>query len=101
MHEYINLKMKDKRYRFQRDMIYKKKLANLADITGRYYGSAIKVDKYGNYTDGGIDGNDYSYVKRLWNEVNGHYKEQYNRKIRRYQGEIPSGGAYKRMYDFY
>ena len=97
---YSNKIMKDKEYRFQRDMIYKKRLASLADITGRYYGAAIKVDEYGNYTDGGVEGDDYSYVKRLYNEANGHYKEQYNKKIRRYQGEIPSGGAYKRIYDF-
>jgi len=84
---------------YKRKVRYKQYLERLADEDQGYPSGAYRVGYDGFYTD---NPNYTKYVKREWRGKRSKYlKRLSSRKIRRYKGEIPDGGSYKKIFDFW
>lgn len=84
---------------YKRKVKYKQRLKRLAREACNYPSPAIPVDKNGDYTD---DPEETKYIRREYRgKMSRFLKKIGNRKIRRYEGDISSGCAYRRLFDFW
>ena len=84
-----------KKNKYERDQAHKKKLERLADTTD----VAGRRDKQREYTD---DKEKTAYVERWYRDKRSSaLKKIAARKARRYEGDIPNGCGYRRLFDFW
>ena len=84
---------------YKRKVKYKQYLERLADEARGYPCGAYRVSYDGSYTD---DPDDTLYIRREYRGQRSAYiKNRSNRKIRRYNGDISSGGGYKKIFDYW
>lgn len=85
---------------YKREVKYKQKIKKLAKLCEeKWYAPAYPVGVDGHYID---DYENMTYVKRVWRGSRSKYlKQQSNRKLRRYKGDVPNFGGYKRVFDFW
>lgn len=99
---------KKRRNKRERDTRYKAHLKKLSeDGWGWYPTPAYPVDKYGNVVFDYVKERDrITYYKRQYRakrktSVSRFFKNYSNRVVRRYDGIIPSGGSYKKVFDYW
>ena len=85
---------------YKRDVKYKERMKKFAKLCKeRWYSPVYPVNSDGHYVD---DMDDMAYIKRVWRGNRSRYlKQQSNKKLRQYKGEIPDGGGYKKVFDFW
>ena len=77
--------------KWNRERSHRKKLEMLSNLSGIFYGVYPRIGR-----DGKI------YYKHYWRGKRSTYlKHVSNKKIRRYQGEIPCRGGYKKVFDYW
>ena len=102
-----NRSKQKKRNKRERDQKYKNHLKFLAENIQYYPSPAIYVDEIWVKGQGYIK-NPKPYYKRLYHDNHSrgkglykYYKKYSNRCVRRYKKEIHSGGAYKKIFDYW
>lgn len=85
---------------YERDRKYKAKMKRLAKLLHHsWYHSPVS---YRNRQHEYCDEDDAAYVSRNYHGKRGKYVKLYsNRRVRRHNKEIKSGGSYKRIYDYW
>ena len=84
---------------YKRKVKYKQYLERLADESRSYPCGAYRVSYDRSYTD---NPDDTLYIRREYRGQRSAYlKNQSNRKIRRYRGDISSGCGYRKIYDYW
>lgn len=94
-----------RRKRLKNDIKYKSHIKTLADNCQWYPSPAILIDEIWIKEIGYAD-NPKPYYKRLFRGRHKHnrywfYKRYANRIVRRYKGELHSGGSYKKCFDYW
>ena len=85
---------------YKRDVKYKERMKKLAKVCeDRWYAPVYPVGSDGHYIDS-IE--DMAYVKRVWRGSRSKYlKQQSNKKLRQYKGDVPNCSGYKKVFDFW
>lgn len=85
---------------YKRDVKYKERMKKLAKVCeDRWYAPVYPVSSDGHYID---NLEDMAYVKRVWRGSRSKYlKQQSNKKLRQYKGDVPNCSGYKKVFDFW